>query len=290
MSESAIVCRTNWIAWAVATDFKALLGTNGSVKKSRETGMRKFLLGVVGLAALGAAPAFAADLAARPYTKAPAMVAAIYDWSGFYVGFNGGGGWSHACWTNTATFSGPTVPSVSEGCHDASGGMVGGQAGYRFQSANWVFGVEGQGDWADLQGSNVSAASVLGFGVVNQTKIDAIGLITGQVGYAWNNVLWYVKGGAAVTHSKFTGFAAGLVIDTTDQARWGGAVGTGVEVGFSPDWSVGVEYDHLFMGTQSPIFSGPLGLFTRTDSIKQDVDMATVRVNYRWGGPLVAKY
>ena len=290
MSESAIVCRTNWIAWAVATDFKALLGTNGSVKKSRETGMRKFLLGVVGLAALGTAPAFAADLA--PYTKAPAMVAAIYDWSGFYVGFNGGGGWSHACWTNTATFSGPTVPSVSEGCHDASGGMVGGQAGYRFQSANWVFGVEGQGDWADLQGSNLSAASasVLGFGVVNQTKIDAIGLITGQVGYAWNNVLWYVKGGAAVTHSKFTGFAAGLVIDTTDQARWGGAVGTGVEVGFSPDWSVGVEYDHLFMGTQSPIFSGPLGLFTRTDSIKQDVDMATVRVNYRWGGPLVAKY
>ena len=290
MSESAIVCGTNWIAWAVATDFKALLGTNGSVKKSRETGMRKFLLGMVGLAALGAAPAFAADLAARPYTKAPAMVAAIYDWSGFYVGFNGGGGWSHACWTNTATFSGPTVPSVSEGCHDASGGMVGGQAGYRFQSANWVFGVEGQGDWADLQGSNVSAASVLGFGVVNQTKIDAIGLITGQVGYAWNNVLWYVKGGAAVTHSKFTGFAAGLVIDTTDQARWGGAVGTGVEVGFSPDWSVGVEYDHLFMGTQSPIFSGPLGLFTRTDSINQDVDMATVRVNYRWGGPLVAKY
>ena len=288
MPESAIVRRINWIAWAVATDFKALLGTNGSVKKSRETGMRKFLLGVVGLAALGTAPAFAADLA--PYTKAPAMVAAIYDWSGFYVGFNGGGGWSHACWTNTAAFSGPTVPSVSEGCHDASGGMVGGQAGYRFQSANWVFGVEGQGDWADLQGSNVSAASVLGFGVVNQTKIDAIGLITGQVGYAWNNVLWYVKGGAAVTHSKFTGFAAGLVIDTTDQARWGGAVGTGVEVGFSPDWSVGVEYDHLFMGTQSPIFSGPLGLFTRTDSINQDVDMATVRVNYRWGGPLVAKY
>ena len=290
MPESAIVRRTNWIAWAVATDFKALLGPNGSVKKSRETGMRKFLLGVVGLAALGTAPAFAADLA--PYTKAPAMVAAIYDWSGFYVGFNGGGGWSHACWTNTATSSGPTVPSVSEGCHDASGGMVGGQAGYRFQSANWVFGVEGQGDWADLQGSNLSAASasVLGFGVTNQTKIDAIGLITGQVGYAWNNVLWYVKGGAAVTHSKFTGFAAGFAIDSTDQARWGGAVGTGVEVGFSPDWSVGVEYDHLFMGTQSPIFSGPLGLFTRTDSIKQDVDMATVRVNYRWGGPLVAKY
>ena len=292
MPESAIVRGTNWIAWAVATDFKALLGTNGSVKKSRETGMRKFLLGMVGLAALGAAPAFAADLAARPYTKAPTMVAAIYDWSGFYVGFNGGGGWSHACWTNTATFSGPTVPSVSEGCHDASGGMVGGQAGYRFQSANWVFGVEGQGDWADLQGSNVSAASVLGFGVVNQTKIDAIGLITGQVGYAWNNVLWYVKGGAAVTDNKYSSFftATGVVFNQVSETRWGGAVGTGVEVGFAPNWSVAVEYDHLFMGGNSVTFPASAIAVTRSDNIKQDVDMGTVRVNYRFGGPVVAKY
>ena len=39
------------------------------------------------------------------------MIAAVYDWSGFYVGLNGGGGWSHNCWTNTATFGGPTVPT-----------------------------------------------------------------------------------------------------------------------------------------------------------------------------------
>jgi len=256
--------------------------------------MKKFLLGVIGLAALGASPAFAADLAARPYTKAPAMIAAIYDWSGFYVGLNGGGGFSHKCWTNTATLGGPTVPSVSEGCHDASGGMVGGQIGYRWQSANWVFGVEGEGDWADFKGSNASTASatVFGFGVTNQTKVDAVGLITGQVGYAWNNVLWYVKGGAAVTHDKYLGLttAGALVVDSTDETRWGGAIGTGVEVGFAPNWSVGVEYDHLFMGTRSINFLTPANVFTRTDSIKQDLDMATVRVNYRWGGPVVAKY
>src|SRR5882672_6285823 len=63
------------------------------------TTMKKFLLATVGLVALGmAAPASAADLAARPYTKAPPMVAAIYDWSGFYVGANGGWGSSRKCW------------------------------------------------------------------------------------------------------------------------------------------------------------------------------------------------
>ena len=62
--------------------------------------MKKILLGVIGLAAVGmSAPASAADLAARPYTKAPPpMVAAVYDWTGFYLGFNGGGGWAHKCW------------------------------------------------------------------------------------------------------------------------------------------------------------------------------------------------
>src|SRR6202051_1846907 len=64
------------------------------------TTMKKFLLATVGLAALGmAAPASAADLAARPYTKAPPpMVAAIYDWTGFYIGLHGGGGSRHKCW------------------------------------------------------------------------------------------------------------------------------------------------------------------------------------------------
>ena len=256
--------------------------------------MKRLLLGAAGLAALSAAPACAADLTARPYTKAPAMVAAIYDWSGFYIGLNGGGGWSHNCWTNTATLAGPTVPSASEGCHDASGGMIGGQVGYRWQSANWVFGVEGQGDWADIKGSNTSAAGLAAplTGVTNQTKIDAIGLITGQVGYAWNNVLWYVKGGGAVSHNTFTGFstASGLFLDSADDTRWGGTVGTGVEVAFAPNWSVGVEYDHLFMGTKAISFLTPANVFTRTDSIKQDLDIASVRVNYRWGGPVVAKY
>ena len=258
--------------------------------------MKKVLLGVVGLIALGAAPALAADLAARPYTKAPAMIAAVYDWSGFYVGLNAGGGSSHKCWDNVNVAGVPIVPSVREGCHDATGGLAGGQIGFRWQSGGWVFGVEGQGDWANLKGSNASIPVAVIAGIpllTNQTKIDAIGLFTGQVGYAWNNVLWYVKGGAAVVDDRYNGLITGTntLIDTARETRWGGAVGTGIEVGFAPNWSVGFEYDHLFMGSRNNSFTAAgVGALTRIDRISQDVDMGTVRVNYRWGGPVIAKY
>lgn len=250
--------------------------------------MRRFLLTTVGLAALGIAPAFAADLAPRTYTKAPAL-APVYDWTGFYIGINAGGASSHNCW-DINNVGGVAVPSTREGCHDASGGVVGGQIGYRWQSASWVFGVEAQGDWADLTGSNTSSPLALAV-VVNQTKTDAIGLFTGQVGYTWNNVLGYVKGGAAVTHDTFSGSLAPFgQVDQASETRWGGAVGVGLEVGFAPGWSVGVEYDHLFMGHRDITFPASAVVLSRVDSIKQDVDMATVRVDYRFGGPVVAKY
>ncbi|MBR0705336.1 outer membrane protein [Bradyrhizobium liaoningense] len=250
--------------------------------------MKKILLASASLFVLSAlTPASAADLAARPYTKAPVAVASIYNWSGFYIGANAGGGSSHNCWDTTAVV-GVAVPVTAEGCHNATGAIVGGQIGYRWQSASWVFGLEAQGDWADLKGSNTSSPAAF-FPLVNNTKIDAIGLFTGQVGYAWNNVLWYVKGGAAVTHNKFSGTFAGVTLDTANETRWGGTVGTGIEFGFAPNWSVGVEYNHLFMGKHTDTFTF-LGVNTRSDSIKQDVDMATVRLNYTFGGPVVARY
>jgi outer membrane immunogenic protein len=252
--------------------------------------MKKFLLATVGLLALGiVAPASAADIAARPYTKAPPAPPPVYDWSGFYIGANGGGAWSRNCWDVT-TFRGPVVP-FREGCHDATGGVVGGQIGYRWQTAGWVFGLEAQGDWANLRGSNVS---VFNPAWINNTRVDAFGLFTGQVGYAWNNVLWYVKGGGAVTGDRFRGTVTGTgaVFDSANETRWGGVVGTGVEFGFAPNWSVAVEYDHLFMGnrsitlTSTGVLGGiPAGSAFRTDSIRQDVDMVTARINYRFGGP-----
>src|SRR2546422_3782595 len=111
--------------------------------------MKKFLLGTVGLVALGiAAPASAADLAARPYSKAPPpMIAAIYDWSGFYIGANGGWGSSHKCWDDV---TGGTS-NGSDGCHDATGGTAGGQIGYRWQAGTRGFGLESHGHWAGFK-------------------------------------------------------------------------------------------------------------------------------------------
>jgi outer membrane immunogenic protein len=235
------------------------------------------------IVALGAtAPAFGADLAVRHqmYTKAPPAVAAIYDWSGFYIGGNGGWGNSHDSWDFIGV--GP------EGSHDASGATAGGQIGYRWQMGQIVFGVEGQGNWANFKGSNTSIQT----GFTNQGKTDAFGLITGQVGYAFNNVLLYAKGGAAVTGNSYSVFSPGGVLLGTggDDTRWGGAIGAGVEVGFAPNWSVGVEYDHLFMADSTVNFTTPTGAAFGTDRISQDIDLVTVRLNYKFGGPIVAKY
>jgi outer membrane immunogenic protein len=70
-----------------------------------------------------------------------------------------------------------------------------------------------------------------------------------------------------------------------------------VEIGFASNWSVGIEYDYLFMGNRTVTFTSagvlagiPAGAIFRTDSIRQNDEMVTVRVNYRFGGPVVARY
>jgi outer membrane immunogenic protein len=247
--------------------------------------MKKILLVTASLIALGAAaPAVAADLAARPYTKAPAMIAAVYDWSGFYVGVNGGWGSSHSNWNSTAPFL-----VGAEGSHDADGGTVGGQVGYRWQSGTFVFGVEAQGNWADFKGSNVST---LFPGFVNTSKVEAFGLFTGQVGYAFNNALLYVKGGAAVTSNRYriNTVAGALSATANDDTNWGGTIGVGLEYGFAPNWSVGLEYDHLFMQDKTSNFTTPAGVAFGRDNVRQDVDLVTARLNYKFGGPVIAKY
>ena len=243
------------------------------------------LLSIVGFASA----ASAADFPAKVYTKASPVVAPIYNWGGFYIGLNAGGASSHECYTITSVAGAPVFPN-SEGCHNATGAVVGGQIGYRWQVTNWVFGLEAQGDWANLKGSNASLTAIVPY--TNQTKVNAIGLFTGQVGYSFNNVLVYAKGGGAVTNDKYSSFftPSGIVWNQTSETRWGGAVGAGVEIGFAPNWSVAVEYDHLFMGKNSVTFPPSAIAVGRSDNISQGVDMGTVRVNYAFGGPIVAKY
>jgi opacity protein-like surface antigen len=137
--------------------------------------MNRFVLAVFVLA-VSAVSASAADLAPRPYTKAPPPVVAAYDWSGFYIGANGGGAWSRKCWdVDPYTIDIGVIPAFTvsgpEGCHTASGATAGGQIGYRWQQAAWVFGLEAQGNWAGLTGSNPSEVAVFsGFGKPHQDQ------------------------------------------------------------------------------------------------------------------------
>jgi outer membrane immunogenic protein len=257
--------------------------------------MKKILIGVAGSIALGAAaPALAADLPARTYSKAPVVPSPIYDWSGFYIGVNAGGGSADDCWDLVQAGPKPVNPPAARGCHSGHGGTAGAQIGYRWQAANWVFGAEAQGNWAGFKGSRPDLALGPSFG--DQSKVNAFGLFTGQVGYTFNNVLLYAKGGAAVVHDKYSVFVlgngAGQPLSTGSETRWGGAVGAGIEFGFAPHWSVALEYDHLFMGTRNVQLNAvsPGSATSTIDRIREDVDIGTVRVNYSFGGPVVAKY
>jgi outer membrane immunogenic protein len=242
------------------------------------------LLGAVALVTVGiTAPAIAADLPVRTYTKAPDMVPVVYDWSGVYVGFNGGWGTASRCFDQTAPVTGP------EGCHDTSGGFAGAQAGYRWQTGSWVWGFEAQGDWADLRGSNISLITRNS----NSSHIDAFGLFTGQIGYAWNTALLYFKGGGAVLADRNDIVsAAGTVLGASSgDNRWGGTLGVGIEFSFAPNWSAAIEYNHLFIPNGNVSFTNPSGgVLVSSDRIRGDADLVSVRVNYRWGGPVVAKY
>jgi outer membrane immunogenic protein len=251
--------------------------------------MKKFWMGIVASMALGAsAPALAADMAVKAPPPAPLPV--LYSWTGFYIGANGGWGNSHNCW-DFVTAAGVLIGT--EGCRDRSGGLLGGQIGYRWQTNQFVFGVEAQGDWADLSNTRVS---LIAPAFSTRVRTDGIGLFTGQIGWAWNAALLYVKGGAAVTGNTFDILTTvgNVSVATASATRWGGALGVGFEYGFSPNWSVGAEYDHLWMGNANNSFSvvNPIvaGAFNR---ISQDVDMFTLRVNYRFGwgtAPIAARY
>jgi outer membrane immunogenic protein len=236
------------------------------------------VLGALAAIVAVSAPAAAADMRA-PVRPAPAPMATVFSWTGFYAGINGGWGWARSRWNLQPA-------GLTEGSHDADGGTVGGQIGYNWQFGSWVFGLEAQGNWADFRGSNVSLVFPA---VTNRTQIDAFGLFTGKLGYAWDTFMLYAKGGAAVASVDYRYFTTltGVTGGTADDTRWGATVGAGLEWAFAPNWSAGVEYNHLFLGRDDVTFA-PLP--NVTDRVRLDVDVITARLNYRFGGPTVTRY
>jgi outer membrane immunogenic protein len=235
--------------------------------------MKKFLLGTVALLALGATvPALAADLAARPYTTAPAYAPVpLYNWTGFYIGGHVGG----AFVADDSIAAGLTASN--------SGQFIGGlQGGYDYQFApNWVLGVEAQYSWTGNQNNGVT------FGNVNYTsKQTGLGSVTGRLGYTWGPALLYAKGGYAFANYKESLTVGGFDTAFAKGSQDGYTVGAGLEYLFTQNWSGKVEYQYYDFGNTSFVVGG------NTYTAKNDEHTVKAGLNYRfnWGGPVVAKY
>ena len=259
--------------------------------------MKKFAL-VAGAAfsVLCCGMAGAADLPqAPPPPRAPAVVAPLaYSWSGFYIGGNAGYGWSNQCINITAVNGLGTA--FAEGCKSAGGGLLGGQGGYRWQAGSLVFGAEIEGDWANIRNSRVSINPTFA-GDTWKSTLNGLGMITGQIGFAADNVLFYFKGGGGVGSQNFGIYQAGtgVGIAFAERTRWGGVVGLGLEYGFTPNWSAGLEWNYLFRSSDTNIWTTPILaplVTTVATNTSTSVNMLMFRVNYKFGGggPVVARY
>ena len=264
--------------------------------------MNRSLLAGVGLIAM-ATSASAADLAARPYTKAPPMVAAaVYDWTGFYVGLNAGYGWGRSN-LDTAVVGGfgspnqALVSALDTLKLSPSGFTGGGQAGYNWQSGNWVFGVEADFEYFGLRASQTTPSVFVGggnFAVFNQVKTDWLFTARPRVGYAFARSLLYVTGGVAVTDIKYTSNLIDPVFGTsnaasTTQTKAGWTVGAGWEYAFLNNWSAKLEYLYADFGSVSMTSIGGNGaVFNQKASLTTSI--ARAGINYKFGGPVVARY
>src|SRR5581483_3543887 len=166
--------------------------------------MKRILLTAVSLGALSLlSPAFGADL---PYAKAPSAPAAVYDWTGVYIGGFGGGGFGNHNYTNSNGPVGFTNFTVN---YDSTGGIGGGEVGYNWQSGSALFGVEADGFWSGIKGSDASQA----LGVVDQTSLKWGGTLRARGGYAVDRLLLFFTGGWAFGDIEHTSTVPGVAVD-----------------------------------------------------------------------------
>jgi outer membrane immunogenic protein len=224
--------------------------------------MKRLLLAGVALSVASATAASAADMQARPYTKAPppALVSPAYNWSGFYIGAMGGYAWGSSD-------------------NDSSGGFGGGTIGYNWQfpGSQFVFGVE-----VDAAGASIkdSLTEDLGGGVLltQDNKINALGSVTGRAGFAMDALMLYAKGGFAWANNKSTiSVPAAGMASSDSHTHTGYTLGGGLEYLFTPSWSAKAEYMYTSLGGETYNFGGDL---LPSNSI--DFHTIKVGVNYHF--------
>jgi len=210
----------------------------------------------------------AADLS-RPVYKAPAYYAPepVFTWTGFYIGINGGYGWSR--FTGTGTFGSDTVT--------AKGWLGGATAGYNYQMGRFVLGVEGDFDWANVKYDTPLFAGTLT--LKNNYFITA----AARFGYAFDRTLLYGKVGAAWTRDKWDGNdgAGGTVTATSNRTGW--MLGAGVEYAIWQNISAKLEYDYLMFSGVTPSFATAGGLaVVGTSSVSLRTQIVKAGLNYRF--------
>ncbi|HSZ66330.1 MAG TPA: outer membrane protein [Xanthobacteraceae bacterium] len=221
--------------------------------------MKRLCLALIGLVAL-AGSAAAADLS-RPapvpyYPKAPVYVP--YSWTGFYVGLNGGGAFGNSSWDST-------------GNRNISGGLVGGTIGYNYQWGRAVFGVEGDIDWADINGSTNNGCP-LGC----KTSDTWLSTVRGRLGYAADRFMPFVTGGAAFgdIRASTPGFAAA----SSTNAGW--TLGGGLEGAITQNWTAKVEYLYVDLGKFNCGLNCGAGLVN--DNVSFHTNILRAGVNYKF--------
>jgi outer membrane immunogenic protein len=208
-------------------------------------------MGSTGLVLLAAVSANAADLPAKAYAPAP-VVAQVYNWTGLYVGVNGGYGWG------TQDPLTPLSNRFDRTSFSTSGGMVGGTIGAQIQQGYIVLGIEGDLDWANIKGSGIAIPSIAGiaqpFTLNIASNISAVGTARIRAGVAMNNWLFYATGGAAFVNSSangtnIAGVACGTlgILPNCSASAWrpGLAAGLGTEWGFMQNWTAKLEYLYI---------------------------------------------
>jgi outer membrane immunogenic protein len=241
---------------------------------SEKNNMKRIWLGTVALLVFGASvPALAADLSPRTYTKAPAYMGPIYNWTGFYIGGHVGG-----------AFAGNDGLAGDDGRF--LGGIQGG-ADYQFAS-NWVLGIEAQYSWM----SGGSSSVLFPGGTVVSTNSNELGSVTGRLGYSFGPALLYAKGGYAFKDGDRIGVSVGgvpVAFSTDGSHRDGYTVGAGIEYMFAPNWSAKLEYQYYNFGSGT-FLTGPADIVGVRFTDDEHTVKAGLNYRFNWGAPVAARY
>ncbi|MCP3466699.1 MULTISPECIES: outer membrane protein [unclassified Bradyrhizobium] len=249
----------------------------------------KTLSGLIALAISTATSAMAADVS-LPYKAAPAVP--TFSWTGCYLGGNGGGG-------RGMNEQQPVAGFTFNANHD-SGWLAGVQGGCDYQVGSVVVGIEGQFDWADMKDTTASIPPGGPVGFLLTTKLDRMATATARIGYAFDRVLFYAKGGAAFAHFNHTmtqtDFAATSVDFIGSRNVAGFVVGGGIEYALLQNVSLKAEYNYFDFGRNGYTLncinnSGCANLPMFPVELRQNMQTFMLGVNWRFNtGPVVAKY